>query len=159
MRHMRVTTEGIPLAPRVLAQQEVRRQAAMHMLANFKRAMGPFVRAPMPVETRDFLCVNLERIAGRAPAPRELDLATHLLVCEERAQQVVKLWEMPVLGSPEVRCDDLVVVAAYQGIEVGPLEGPGAERAQIRFRPLVRVLVRWGDCRHGAAIEGTEVFW
>jgi hypothetical protein len=114
----------------------------------------------MPTETREMICSNMERIVGRIPPRRDLDAATHLLVSEPRSHLVTALWDMPVLGSGEVRSDDMVVVGAYLGIEVGPLEGPGADRAQIRFRPVVRLLVRWGaDPRRGAAIDGADVSW
>jgi hypothetical protein len=88
---------------------------------------------------------------------RALADATHLLVSEGRARRVTALWDVPVLGSPEVRDEDLVVVGAYRGIARGPIEGPGAERAQIWFRPLLRLHVRWTAAREGAIIEGVEV--
>lgn len=156
MRRMRLTG-AVPLAPRVRAQQVAAQSAALQLLANFRRALGPFTREPMPVETREHICDRVEVIWGRMTPWRALADATHLLVSEARARSVTALWGVPVLGSPEVRAEDLVVVGAYRGIARGPIEGPGAERAQIWFRPLLRLRVRWEAAREGAIIEGVEV--
>ncbi len=143
-------TEGIPLAPRVQAQREAAQQRAVQVLASFRRALAPFALSPMPVGTRQLLCAQWDRIVGRPVRWQRLEEATHLLVSEDRANTLGMLWEMPVLGSPDVQGDD-VVVGAYCGFQTdASLEG-----AQIRFRPIARVTVRWGQT--GAVIIGVEI--
>ena len=146
----RVTTE-IPLFPRVCANQDTGRQ----ILSTWWQAREPFVVCPMTGRARSVIVDGMERILGSVPNRRGWMQATHLLVHEDRARAMDRLWGMTVLGAGSI-CDEAVVIAAsYMGVAVGPLEGPGAEHAQIRFHPLLRLLVRWGAV--GAVIEGVEV--
>ncbi|MFA4971179.1 MAG: hypothetical protein WC683_01105 [bacterium] len=147
---------GIPLAPRLCAQREAAQRDGRQVLAVVRPAQAPFVLRPIPAGTRAHIEDVLERIVGRVPPGIEWDVATHLLVCEEVARDRTRWWGIPVLGAPAIRSEEHAVLAAYMGIAQGPLAGPGVEEAQVRCRPLLRLLVRWG-APGGGVIHGAEL--
>lgn len=132
------------------------KRAELTLIAKFRAALAPFTEDAVSAETREFIRTQVERIRGWAPDRHALDGVTHVLASEARARQVGALWGITVIGSPEVRDDDLVILAAYHKLE--PVREAGEVRAHIQFLPLATFMVRWNrDPRTGASIEGVEV--
>ena len=132
------------------------KRAELTLIAKFRAALSPFTDDVVSPETREFIRSQVERIRGWSPDRHALDGVTHVLASEERAKQVGALWGITVIGSPEVRDDNLVILAAYHRLE--PVREVGGVRVCIQFRPLVTFMVRWNrDPRTGANVEGVEV--
>ena len=131
------------------------KRAELTLIAKFRAALSPFTDDVVSAETREFIRSQVERIRGWAPDRHALDDVTHVLASEARAQQVGAIWGITVVGSPEVRDDNLVILAAYHRLE--PVREAGGVQVCIQFRPLVTLMVRWNrDPRTGANIEGVE---
>lgn len=131
------------------------KRAELSLIAKFRSALAPFTEDVVSVETREFIRTQVERIRGWAPERHALDGVTHLLVSEARARQVGALWGITVIGSPEVRDDNLVILAAYHRLE--PVREADEVRVCIKFMTLATLMVRWNrDPRTGANIEGVE---
>jgi len=131
------------------------KRVELTMIAKFRAALAPFTEDAVSSETREFIRSQVERIRGWAPERHALDGVTHVLASEERARQVGALWGITVIGSPEVRDDNLVILAAYHRLD--PVRELGGVRVCIQFRPLATLMVRWNrDPRTGANIEGVE---
>lgn len=132
------------------------RRVELTMIAKFRAALAPFTDDTVSPQTREFIRAQVERIRGWAPDRHALDSVTHVLASEERARQVGALWGITVLGSPEVRDDDLVILAAYHRLE--PVREGGEVRVCIKFMPLATLMVRWNrDPRTGANVEGVDI--
>jgi hypothetical protein len=131
------------------------KRAELTMIAKFRAALAPFTEDVVSYETREFIRSQVERIRGWSLDRYALDGVTHVLASEERAKQVTVLWGITVIGSPEVKDDGLVILAAYHRLE--PVREDGEVRVCIKFIPLATLMVRWNrDPRTGANIEGVE---
>jgi len=153
---IRCITEGIPMAPRVQEWRQRTTLSGDRLVARFRESLGAMGRLPMAADVRLMICGQLERIWGRIPPRMDLDLVTHLLVSMDRGVGMRQLWGMDVLPSQEVDRDDQVVLAAYEGLDAEVQgESPGD---RIRFRPIVRLVVRWDrDPSVGALVEGVDL--
>jgi hypothetical protein len=131
------------------------KRAELTLIAKFRAALAPFTEDAVSPEAREAIRAQVERIRGWAPERHALDGVTHVLASEARARQVMRLWGITVIGSPEVRDDDLVILAAYHRLE--PVREAGEVRVCLKFIPLATLMVRWNrDPRTGANIEGVE---